>query len=68
MLGAIAARHVRDHEREVGRFPAQRCWRATLIQRTRQLDSIVARALVVAKFFDSIGQKLTSPSPIAMSA
>jgi len=34
--------------------------RATLIQRTRHLDSIVARALLVADFIDSIGQKLTS--------
>jgi len=32
-------------------------WRATLIQRTRHLDSIVARALLVADFIDSIGQK-----------
>ncbi|MBK5198240.1 MAG: hypothetical protein JJE37_08155 [Methyloceanibacter sp.] len=41
-------------------------WRATLIQRTRHLDSIVARALLVADFIDSIGQKLTSAagSPI----
>jgi len=30
-----------------------------LIQRTRHLDSIVARALLVADFIDSIGQKLT---------
>jgi len=35
-------------------------WRATLIQRTRHLDSIVARALLVAEFFDSIRQKRTS--------
>jgi hypothetical protein len=36
--------------------------RATLIQETRHLDSIVARALLVADFIDSIGQKLTSYS------
>jgi len=30
--------------------------RATLIQRTRPLDSIVARVLLVADFIDSIGQ------------
>jgi hypothetical protein len=30
-----------------------------LIQKTRHLDSIVARALLVADFIDSIGQKLT---------
>ena len=35
-------------------------WRATLIQRTRHLDSIVARALLVADLIDSISQKLTS--------
>jgi len=29
-------------------------WRATLIKRTRHLDSIVARALIVADFIDSI--------------
>jgi hypothetical protein len=34
-------------------------WRATLIQRARQLDSIVARALLVAEFFDSIDPKRT---------
>jgi hypothetical protein len=32
-----------------------------LIQRTRHLDSIVARALLVADFIDSIGQLLTLP-------
>jgi hypothetical protein len=32
-------------------------WRATLIQNTRRLDSIVARALLVADFIDSIGPK-----------
>jgi len=31
-------------------------WRATLIQRARHLDSIVVCALLVAEFFDSIGQ------------
>jgi hypothetical protein len=30
-----------------------------LIQRTRHLDSIVASALLVADFIDSIGQKQT---------
>jgi len=30
-----------------------------LIQKTRHLDSIVARALLVADFIDSIGQELT---------
>jgi hypothetical protein len=30
-------------------------WRATLIQKTRHLDSIVARAPLVADFIDSIG-------------
>jgi hypothetical protein len=30
-------------------------WRATLIQRTWHLDSIVARARLVADFIDSIG-------------
>jgi len=34
-------------------------WRATLIQRTRRLDSIVARALLVADFIDSIDPKQT---------
>jgi hypothetical protein len=33
--------------------------RATLIQKTQHLDSIVARALLVADFIDSIGQKRT---------
>jgi hypothetical protein len=33
--------------------------RATLIQKTRHPDSIVARALLVADFIDSIGQKRT---------
>jgi hypothetical protein len=33
--------------------------RATLIQKTRHLDSIIARSLLVADFIDSIGQKLT---------
>jgi hypothetical protein len=31
-------------------------WRATSIQKTWYLDSIVARALHVADFIDSIGQ------------
>jgi hypothetical protein len=35
-----------------------------LIQKTRHLDSIVARALLVADFIDSIGQLLTSQRPI----
>jgi hypothetical protein len=30
-----------------------------LIQKTRHLDSIIARSLLVADFIDSIGQKLT---------
>jgi hypothetical protein len=38
-----------------------------LIQRTRHLDSIVARALLVAEFFDSIGQKPTSAGHASMS-
>jgi len=33
--------------------------RATLIQKTRHLDSIIARSLLVADFIDSIGQKRT---------
>jgi len=33
--------------------------RATLIQKTRHLDSIVARALLVADFIDSIGHERT---------
>jgi len=34
-------------------------WRAISIQKTQPLDSIVARALLVADFIDSIGQKPT---------
>jgi hypothetical protein len=34
-------------------------WRAISIQKTRHLDSIVAHALLVVDFIDSIGQKLT---------
>jgi hypothetical protein len=34
-------------------------WRATLIRRTRHLDSIVADALVVGDFIDSIDPKRT---------
>jgi hypothetical protein len=41
-------------------------WRATLIQRTRHLDSIVARVLLVADFIDSIGQKRTFPAAMTM--
>jgi hypothetical protein len=37
-----------------------------LIQRTRHLDSIVARALLVAEFFNSIGQLLPSRRPIEL--
>jgi hypothetical protein len=40
--------------------------RATLIQKTRHLDSIVARALLVADFIDRIGQKRTSRCSIAL--
>jgi len=43
-------------------------WRAISIQKTRHLDSIVARAPLVADFIDSIGQKLTSRSPLTLSA
>jgi hypothetical protein len=39
-----------------------------LIQKTRHLDSIVARSMHVADFIDSIGQKPTFTTPIAMSA
>jgi len=42
--------------------------RATLIQRTRHLDSIVARALLVADFIDSIDPKRTQGPFIAASS
>jgi hypothetical protein len=38
-----------------------------LIQKTRHLDSIVARALLVADFMDSIGQSATSAGHASMS-
>jgi hypothetical protein len=34
----------------------------------QELDSIIARALRVAEFFDSIGQNLTSPVRLVLSA
>ena len=43
----------RISRREIG------VWRATLIQGTRHLDSIVTRAMLVAEFFNSIDPKRT---------
>jgi hypothetical protein len=40
-------------------------WRAISIQKTQPLDSIVARALLVADFIDSICQKRTWRKPPA---
>ena len=46
----------------------QEFWRATLIQRTRDLDLIVARALFVADFIDSICHKPTFLEAIELTS
>jgi hypothetical protein len=45
-----------------------RVWRATLIQRMRHLDSIIADKLVVGDFIDSIGHSATGVRQFATSA
>jgi len=43
-------------------------WRAILIQKTWHLDSIVARALLLADFIESIGHSEKSALKLGMSA